>query len=390
MSELLDRIEAIADLVAEQAEASDAQGHLSDVTHKALREAGIVRALQPKDFGGDELHPRDFFEGILELGGRHGSTGWVSSVVGVHSFEIAQGTRQVQEEIWGEDPDTWVASPYAPIGRAIPTEGGWIFSGKWPFSSGTDLCDWIVLGGMLCDKDGNVRPDGLRHFILPRSDYTILQDSWNVVGLKGTGSKDILIKDAFIPDHRIIDPEELGSGAAAEQAGRGDVALYRMPFHSMFSGAITAGTLAAAEGALASWLSYTRGRVSARGVVAATDPRQLHALGEAASDLQACRMQFLGDIDRLFDVCAAGGRPSMELRAEVRRNQVRVSRRAGEAVDRLVAHAGGSSMRLDNPIQRFWRDVHIALGHGANVAETVYEAYGTVVFTGEAPKNVRM
>src|SRR5690606_30807936 len=144
--------------------------------------------------------------------------------------------------------------------------GGWIFSGRWPFSSGTDLCDWVVLGGMLTDDDGNVRPDGLRHFIIPRKDYTILHDSWDVVGLKGTGSKDVVIDGAFVPDHRIIDPEDLGSGAAASQAGRGDVALYRMPFHSMFSGAITAGTLAAAEGALAHWINYTRTRVSARGV----------------------------------------------------------------------------------------------------------------------------
>ncbi len=158
----------------------------------------------------------------------------------------------------------------------------------------------------------------------------------------------------------------------------------------MFSGAITAGTLAAAEGALAAWVAYTKTRVSARGVTAATDPRQLHALGEAASDLQASRMQFLADIDRLYDVAATGRPIALELRAEVRRNQVRVSRRAGDAVDRLVAHAGGSAMRLDNPIQRFWRDLHIALGHGANVAEPVYQAAGTVAFGGEPPANVRM
>jgi len=390
MSELVDRIEELAEFLVDQAEEADALGHLPDRTHKALREVGIVKALQPKDFGGAETHPREFFEGILAIGSRSASAGWVSSVVGVHSFELAQGTRAVQEEIWGEDPDTWVASPYAPIGRAKRADGGWIFSGRWPFSSGTDLCDWVVLGGMLTDDEGAVRPDGLRHFILPRSDYTILQDSWNVVGLKGTGSKDVVIDGAFVPDHRIIDPEDLGSGAAAEQAGRGDVPLYRMPFHSMFSGAITAGTLAAAEGALAAWVAYTKTRVSARGVTAATDPRQLHALGEAASDLQASRMQFLADIDRLYDVAATGRPIALELRAEVRRNQVRVSRRAGDAVDRLVAHAGGSAMRLDNPIQRFWRDLHIALGHGANVAEPVYQAAGTVAFGGEPPANVRM
>jgi alkylation response protein AidB-like acyl-CoA dehydrogenase len=388
MTALLDRVEELADLLVEQAEEADALGHLPDRTHKALREAGIVRALQPRDFGGAEKHPREFFEAVLAVGARSASAGWVSSVVGVHSFEIAQGSRQVQQEIWGEDPDTWVASPYAPIGRAKPVDGGWSFSGRWPFSSGTDLCDWVVLGGMLTDESGAVRADGLRHFILPRSDYTILHDSWNVVGLKGTGSKDVVIDGAFVPHHRLIDPADLASGAAAEQAGRGDVPLYRMPFHCMFSGAITAGTLAAAEGGLAAWLAYTRTRVSTRGITAATEPRQLNALGEAAADLQASRLQFLGDIERLYDA-AASGRPSLELRAEVRRNQVRVSRRAGEAVDRLVAQAGGSAMRVDNPIQRFWRDLHVALGHGANVAEQVYQATGAVAFGGD-PGNVRM
>ncbi|MGW0003662.1 acyl-CoA dehydrogenase family protein [Nocardia grenadensis] len=390
MGELVQRVEELADFFAAQAEESDDLGRLTDQTHKTLREVGIVRALQPKDFGGSELHPREFFEAVLAIGGSHASAGWVSSVVGVHSFELAQGTREVQTEIWGRDPDIWIASPYAPIGRARRTDGGWIFSGRWPFSSGTDLCDWVVLGGMLTDDEGNVAPDGLRHFVIPRSDYTIVQDSWDVVGLKGTGSKDVVIDGAFVPDHRIIDPEDLGSGAAAERAGRGNVPLYRMPFHSMFSGAITAATLAAAEGALATWINYTRTRVSVRGVTAATDPRQLHALGEAASDLQASRMQFLADIDRLYEQAESGRPISMELRAEVRRNQVRVSRRAGDAVDRLVAHAGGSALRMDNPIQRFWRDLHLALGHGANVAEPVYEASGTIVFGGQPPKNVRM
>lgn len=388
VTSLVERVEELADLLVDQAEEADELGHLPERTHQALREVGVVRALQPRDFGGDELNPREFFESVLAIGQRSASAGWVSSVVGVHSFEIAQGSRQVQEEIWGSDPDTWVASPYAPIGRATRVDGGWTFSGRWPFSSGTDLCDWVVLGGMLTDDEGNVRPDGLRHFLIPRSDYTILQDSWNVMGLKGTGSKDVVISDAFVPDHRIIDPVDLGTGAAAEQAGRGDVPLYRMPFHSMFSGAITAGTLAAAEGAMAAWLAYNRHRVSTRGIKAATEPRVLTALGDAAADLQASRLQFLTDVDRLFEV-AQTERPGIALRAEVRRNQVRVARRAGEAVDKLVQQAGGSALRLDNPIQRFWRDLQVALGHGANVAEQIYQGTGAVAFGGD-PGNVRM
>ncbi|MCA1983243.1 hypothetical protein [Nocardioides nematodiphilus] len=133
-----------------------------------------------------------------------------------------------------------------------------------------------------------------------------------------------------------------------------------------------------------------RPRVSTRGLVAATDPRQLNALGAAAADLEASRLQFLTDIDRLYDAAASGAPIGIELRAEIRRNQVRASGRVGEAVDRLVAIAGGSAMRLDNPIQRFWRDLHIALGHGANVAEQIYQATGTVAFGGQLPANVRM
>lgn len=210
MGELVDRVEELAEFFTLQAEESDTLGLLPDQTAKALRELGVVRALQPKDLGGTQSHPREFFEAVLAIGNRAASAGWVASVVGVHSFELAQGTRELQEEIWGEDPDTWVASPYAPIGRARRSDGGWIFSGRWPFSSGTDHCSWVVLGGMLTDDDGGVRPDGLRHFIIPRSDYTVLHDSWNVMGLQGTGSKDVVIDHAFVPDHRIIDPEDLG------------------------------------------------------------------------------------------------------------------------------------------------------------------------------------
>lgn len=390
MSELVERVEELADFFTAQVEEADDLGRLPDRTAKTLRELGIVRALQPKDFGGDERHPREFFEAVLAIGSRSASAGWVASVLGVHAFELAQGSREAQEEIWREDPDTWVASPYAPIGRARRTDGGWTFSGRWPFSSGTDHCSWVVLGGMLTEEDGTVRPDGLRHFLIPRSDYAIVQDSWNVVGLRGTGSKDVVVDGAFVPDHRIIDPDDLGTGAASQRAGRGEVPLYRMPFHSMFSGAITAGTLAAVEGGLAAWLAYTRNRVSVRGVTAATEPRQLHALGEAASDVEASRMQFLADIERLFDVAESGKPMPLELRAQVRRNQVRACRRAGAALDGLVSHAGGNSMRADNPIQRFWLDAHVALGHGANVAEPIYEAYGTLAFGGKPSPKVRM
>lgn len=391
MSALLERVEELADFLEEQAEQADDLGRLPDETAKRLKDVGVVRMLQPKDFGGFESDPVEFFKAVLSIGSHHGSSGWVAGVVGVHPFELAVGTRQMQEEVWGADPDTWVASPYAPFGRARPVDGGYVFSGRWPFSSGTDLCEWVVLGGMVTDAEGNViDPSPVRHFILPRADYEIIEDSWQVVGLRGTGSKDVVIKDAFVPAHRVIDPVDLETGAAAEQAGRADVPLYRMPFHTMFSGTIAAATLALAEGALGAFVSYSRSRVSRTGHQVSQDPHQLAALGGAAADIQSSRIQFLSDIERLWDLAQRNQPIDVAVRAEIRRNQVRAVRRSVDAVDRLVAHAGGHAMRLDNPIQRFWRDAHTGLAHASNVADPVYTVYGLNLYGHDLPPGTRL
>ncbi|MWO52738.1 hydroxylase, partial [Escherichia coli] len=125
------------------------------------------------------------------------------------------------DEIWGEDPDMWMASPYAPMGVAKPVEGGYILNGRWSFSSGTDHCGWIMIGAAVGDKDGNrLMPPQNLHVLLPRSDYDIDPDSWNVVGLRGTGSKDLIVKDAFIPTYRTLAAGKVFDGTAAKEFGR--------------------------------------------------------------------------------------------------------------------------------------------------------------------------
>jgi alkylation response protein AidB-like acyl-CoA dehydrogenase len=328
---------------------------------------------------------------VLQIGALSGSAGWVSGVVGIHPFELAQGTRRVQEEIWGQDPDTWIASPYAPMGRATPVEGGYRFSGRWSFSSGTDLCDWVVLGGLIVDEDG--RPAGEdpgRHFVLPRTDYEIIEDSWQVIGLKGTGSKDVVIDDKFIPDYRVIDPRDLESGEAARQAGKGDTALYRMPFHVMFGSTIACGTLALADGALATYLAHTRGRVTARGVNMATDQASLTTLSAAAADIEAGRLQFIHDLNRIWDYAQANKPVPIELRAQARRNQVQAVRRSAAAVDSLVASAGGGAMRLGQPLQRFWRDISVARCHASNSGVSTAVNSGLIAFGQSLPPKTRL
>ncbi|MFI9628782.1 hydroxylase [Streptomyces sp. NPDC052042] len=388
MSDVRERIEKAGDFLAGSAPDCERLGRLTDEVADKLRWTGATRMLQPREFGGEEAHPVEWFEAVLDIGSRNGSAGWVASVVGVHPWEMAQCDHSVQEQVWGENQDTWIASPYAPLGRARPEGDGYVLSGRWSFSSGTDHCEWIFLGGLVTDAHGAVADPAtaVRHFVLPRSDYTIVADSWQVIGLEGTGSKDIVVKDAYIPAERVVNPDLLPE--AAMRLGRTNP-LYRMPFAIMFSGAITAGSLAIAEGALAAFVDLTRERVDARGAAAARNPHHLAALGAASADIAAGRLQFLNDINRVHQVAEAGHELTPSLRLEVRRNQVRSVRRAVDAVDNLFLHGGGGSLRRDQRFQRCWRDLHAAMNHVNNAAELTYEGYGLDLFGLPVPAGVR-
>jgi alkylation response protein AidB-like acyl-CoA dehydrogenase len=384
--EVFDRIEELASFFEAQAEACEELGRLPDETAQAMRAAGVIRMLQPLDHGGYESHPCDFFETVMAIAARCGSSGWIAGIVGVHPFEMALADPQVQKEIWGEDPDTWIASPYVPIGRATPVDGGYRFSGRWPFSSGTDHCKWIFLGGLEVDDDGQpVDPDHGFHFILPRSDYEIVHDSWNVVGLRGTGSKDVIVRDAFVPSYRVVDANLLLDGSLARDSGRDSSPLYRMPWSAIFPPAITCAVIGAAEGALAAHLAYQKQRVSPLRGSPLADPFSLSAIGEAASEIHSCRTQLLTDISMMYDLAEQRKDIPMELRARGRRDQVRASWRATRAVDDLFAMSGGNALRMDKPFQRFWRDTHAGLNHGINSFPGVYGAYANAAMGLDIP-----
>ncbi|GEM31631.1 putative hydroxylase [Nocardia neocaledoniensis NBRC 108232] len=374
MTKVLDNIAAIADQLRDQAPEAERLGQLPDATARLLKEAGPIRLLQPKKYGGFEAHPREFAETVMATAALDGASGWITGIVGVHPWQLAFADPKVQDEVWSDDHDTWIASPYAPTGIARPVEGGYIFNGRWQFSSGTDHCDWIFLGAMLGDPEGKMAlPPTMLHMILPRSDYTIVEDSWNVVGLKGTGSKDIIVKDAFVPDYRVMNGDHVIDGTAQREYGVTET-LFKMPWSTMFPLGISSAVVGIAEGALAAHLDYQRDRVGAQGTAVKDDPYVLFAIGEAAADINAARQELLSNVDRIFDLVDAGKEISFAERAAVRRTQVRAAWRAVTAVDQIFARSGGNAMRMDKPLQRFWRDAHVGLAHAIHVPSTVYHA----------------
>jgi alkylation response protein AidB-like acyl-CoA dehydrogenase len=302
----------------------------------------------------------------------------VAGIVGVHPWEMAMADPRVQEEVWAEDPDTWIASPYAPMGVLTPCaagdQPGFRLRGHWQFSSGTDHCDWIFLGAWLGDEHGKpVQPPTMMHAILPRKDYTIVPDSWDVVGLRGTGSKDILVEDAFVPAYRTLEYTKVAEGIAPQQAGLTDTG-YHVPFSCVFPLGITSAVIGICEGALAHHADWQALRTTVSGAQSKDDPYALYAFSEAAADIAASRAALLHNISEMHDAVAAGHTPTFTQRAAGRRTQVQAAWRAVRALDEVVARSGGNAMRMDNPIQRFWRDAHTGLAHAIHVPGPTFHA----------------
>ncbi|OBB59932.1 hydroxylase [Mycobacterium sp. 852013-51886_SCH5428379] len=371
---VIDRVMELADQFREQAVEAERIGELTDTTVKNMKAIGNIRLLQPAEYQGYEVHPREFAETVMATAALDPAAGWVNGVVGVHPYQLAYADPRVAAEVWADDVDTWIASPYAPQGVAKPVDGGYLFNGRWQFSSGTDACDWIILGAMVGDDDGRpVMPPQILHMILPRRDYEIVDDSWDVVGLRGTGSKDVIVRDAFVPDYRTMDGLKVMDGSAQREAGMTKT-LYKMPWSTMFPLGISSATIGICEGALAAHLDYQRSRVNASGVAVKDDPYVMCAIGDAAADIQASRQALLANVDRIYDMVDAGKEVAFADRAAVRRDQIKAVWRAVAAVDQIFARSGGNALRMDKPLQRYWRDAHAGVAHAIHTPGTIYHA----------------
>lgn len=370
---------------------SEELGKLSDRTVELLKWSGGFRLLLSKDVGGYEAHPRDFFEWVIAVGSYHPSAGWVAGVCGVHPFEFAIAPVKLREEIYGADPDVIVASPYAPFGRAKAVDGGYLLSGRWPYSTGTDHSDWVILGGMVTDETAGAPAGGvpeIRHFVLPKgTDYEIVDGTWNVLGLGGTGSKDVQMSDTFVPAYRTLLEVDVAEGvcAAREQPGN---PLYQMRFLTMFPAAINAGTFGIVTGLLREIHAYLDTRVNAVGQAAKTDPFILVELARASADVEASVRHFLGEIDDLFECVQAGNALTVDQRITFRRNHVAGVERSVTAVNNLYRLAGSQAVHKNLLLEGFFRDLQVAQSHLGNSANPVLQGWALHSFGQEIPRSV--
>src|SRR3954451_5190256 len=370
---VLDAVRDLLPALRDRAQETEDLRRIPDENIKGLQDTGFFRLLQPRRYEGLEASPVDFYRGVRLVSSACGSTGWVSSVLGVHPWQLAIYDDRAQQEVWGEDPSTLVSSSYAPMGRATPVDGGFTFSGRWSFSSGCDHAQWVFLGGLVLGEDGT--PVDFRTFLLPRADYEIV-DVWDTIGLRGTGSNDIVVKDVFVPEYRTLSFMDTGRCFGPGQA-LNDAALYKLPFASVFSNSIAVPILGMAQGAYDSYLEWTRERVRAStGNKAADDSFNQLRIAESAAQLDGAVLQIERNVAELLAFAERGEMIPTSLRVRVRRDQVNATTAGIAAVDPLFESAGGRALRAGTPIQRFWRDAHAGRVHAINDPEKVRVMYG--------------
>ncbi|MCH2172691.1 flavin-dependent monooxygenase [Myxococcota bacterium] len=370
--EFLKRLDELLPAIGERAEETEALRRIPDATIQELRDSGLMKALQPARWGGSELDPLTLYRAARAIGRRCGSTAWVYGILGVHPWHVALFPEQAQAEVWGDDDSTLIASTYAPVGQVTRVEGGYRLSGHWPWSSGTDHCPWVLLGAV--DLTEPEQPDMLT-FLLPRSDYEII-DTWHAEGLRGTGTNDVVVEDAFVPSYRTLSFADTSvcdcPGNAVNPA-----ALYRLPFASVFSTTIYAAALGIAEGGLEAYQQILSARFKiAYGQAAREEPHAQVSLARSHSMVDAAWLQLERNIGSLTDAVKAGRGLGVLERTRLRHDQAYGVSRAIEAIDQCFESSGGEVLRRGNTLQRFWRDLHAARQHAINDYERAAELYG--------------
>jgi 3-hydroxy-9,10-secoandrosta-1,3,5(10)-triene-9,17-dione monooxygenase len=359
--ELLARAEALVPVLRERAPRAEQLRHLPDETIADLHESGLFRMLQPARVGGSELPYRALFELTAVIGQGCASTAWVLANLAAHHWLLGMWHPEAQEEIWGQSPDSLISSALIfPRGRARRVSNGYRLSGRWPFSSGIDPSTWNMFGAVVSDEEtGENEP---RMFLVPVSDYSVI-DTWQVIGLAGTGSKDVEVADVFVPAYRTLAIERIKGGPnRGSELNPGT--LYKLPAISLFGFAIAGVLLGIARGAIQNFIETTRPRRGAYTGRNIADFTNIQVdLSEAAALADAAEAIALRDCDEATRITEVGVVPSIEQRARYRRDGAFAATLCTKAVDLLFAASGGGAIYERNPIQRAFRDVHAANAH---------------------------
>lgn len=373
--ELLEAARKLIPALKARAEQADRELKVPDETVADMQEAGLFQAMQPKRFGGFELDPRAFFDIQMTLAEGCMSTAWIYGVMGVHPWQLARYPLQAQEDVWADDPKTLVGSTYMPVAKVTVVDGGYRISGRWGFSSGSEHCKWTLLGGII-PPDAN--GEGSEHgtFLVPRSDYRI-ERNWDVLGLRGTGSHDIVVEDAFVPAHRV---QRTNNTSMEATPGRlvNTSPLYAIPFAQVFTRAVSSSCLGALQGAINEFSANAAKHIGKHGAKTAEDPLAQEVVADAVLTLDQLKLVLERNFEHLWQMAERNEFPDVETRLLYRYQSAHVTNVCAEKVNQLLRCMAASGLYNTNPVARTFRDLHQARGHISNNVAAFGRAFGAV------------
>lgn len=351
--ELVERARALVPLLREQAAQVEKDRSVPRGTIQAFMDAGFFRVLQPRRWGGWEMSPEVFWRILMELGRGCSSSAWNMMILGVHQWEFGLLPTQAGDDVWGRDDRVLVASSYAATGDVRAVEGGYVLDGRWPTSSGTDHGQWAFLGGMIKDADG--RPFDRGAFLVSRQDYELVDD-WHVFGLAGTGSKSLIVRNAFVPTHRmhsILDYRLSDRGA-----------MYLWPFMTVFCGSVSAVLCGFGQQAIDVYAEQMKVRKNTgTGIATSLSPYVRDRLGNAVVRVASARARLMQILAETTPLVQRRQLLALDERVRYACEIAQVGRNVEEAVLLLYKATGARGIFLDNPIQRVLRDVLVASNH---------------------------
>jgi len=373
---VLQRARDMIPALRQRAEEGERLRELPQATVDDIRGSGVHRVFQPARFGGSEAYFRIGVDVLAALGQGCGSTAWVVVQNMTHNLMLAHWPDEAQQEVWGTQPDALLSGILIPgMGRAHRVDGGYVLSGRWPFVSGVNCSDWAFFTALVPNSAGEIED---RHFIIPRREFEII-DTWHTVGLRGSASNDVAVREVFIPEHRSITVEDLKGGSVSPGSKYNTGLIFRSPLYAVFGTFIAAAMLGTAEATVDYYVAQIRRRVTTMpgGAMASYTTQQVK-VAEALASVETARMVLEAVADRAIAILEQGRLPTGEERTGFRCQSAFAGKLAMNAVQ-IVWEAGGGAVIYDsNPISRGYRDVTTASRHTTQAWDLNASTHGRV------------
>ena len=371
---LRERVLAIKPLAAARARDVEIARRPDKEVWAALRKSGVFYMFVPKRFGGLEMTVNDLIDVMTPLGEACASTCWCATFAIEHNVGIIKSYPMArQAAIFDEYPYVTAPGVTVPPGMAVPVEGGYRITGRWEWGSAVMNSDWVLALILI------VRPDEapeMASVMMPAKDVTVL-DTWHVAGMAGTGSHDIVAEDLFVPDDYVgasplapLLPNEDGSFDH-------EMPVLRIPFTNLLALTTMLPALGVARAAVERATEMAPQRMVLGTEIRYSDRETMqNRLGRAETKVHSAEVMLQHAASRMMEVGRSGGEADFELRTSIRSEIMLALELCRDAVRSLMEASGASGFRLDSPMQRYFRDIHVIGNHPLYDSDVLYEQRG--------------